>query len=346
MSAVRTARLGLVICFLLGPVPAPGSESTPAELFQQSRDYAAAGDDDAALQILDQLRAAYPHDVDYVFARAQLLARQHRDAEALEELREAMRLAPDYDDVRQFYESLQARQQRAPDDAAQWSILAGAGYQRLDNGMPAWNEQFAELSRSQRSTGTYRLGIARDARFDTADITVSTAADINLASGWLAGLAFAVANDADFRPQREFSGNIGRSLQDGWVVGVRYRRREFETIAVTSVAPSVEKYQGQFRTAYAVTATQLPGASTVLGHGLTVNWYYNDRASIALAINAGVEAEAVGLGQILETRVKGVSLSGRRQLSDRFGLQWWLGLHQQGDFYRRDYFGLAVSIKL
>jgi hypothetical protein len=33
-------------------------------------------------------------------------------------------------------------------------------------------------------------------------------------------------------------------------------------------------------------------------------------------------------------------------LSSRFELNWWLGSHEQGDFYRRDYAGLGIRIGL
>jgi YaiO family outer membrane protein len=115
---------------------------------------------------------------------------------------------------------------------------------------------------------------------------------------------------------------------------------------VNSATGIVEKYVGSYRVAYAIGVSSLPGSSKLLNHGLTVNWYHNDRASLGVTINSGKEAEAIGPDQVLETTVRGVSLGGRRQLTDRLGLQWWLGLHDQGDYYRREYLGLAVSIKL
>ena len=71
---------------------------------------------------------------------------------------------------------------------------------------------------------------------------------------------------------------------------------------------------------------------------------YSDTGSVGLTINSGDEAEAIGNGQVLETAVRGITLSGRHQLNGRIGLQWWLGIHDQGDFYRRRFFGMAVSV--
>lgn len=346
MKICGLTQLALLACLLPGAEVAAELVNTPQQLFQVARESADAGDIESALSILDQLRLAHPHDVDYAFARAQLFARQGRDAEALDELNAAMKLAPDYEEVRLLHEALLARQKKLADDAVQWLLLAGAGYQRLGGGLPPWNEQFFEVSRTQIDAWTYRIGIARDDRFEQADLAVSIGGDVHFASHWLTGFSLAVAGDADFRPDLEYKAKLGRSIQDGWVVAASLGRREYAATAVTNVSASLEKYHGKFRGAYSLLASRLPGAETMFGHVLALNWYYNDRSSIGLTINTGKEAEAIGPGQVLETDVRGLSLNGRRQINERFGLQWWLGLHEQGDYYRRDYLGLAVSIKL
>ncbi len=345
----------------------------PALLFQRARMLSFTGESGLALDILDQLRKRHPMDVDYALARAQILARLGRDADALDDLRNAVELAPDYEEVWQLRYTLLSRQRseearleydallgevslRFPDatwwqtenrdNAAHWSIVAGAGQQKLSNGSPSWNEQFVEVSRDQGSWSRYRIGIYRDERFDNADISVMLGGDFTFASYWLAGLDVRFSSGADFQPDLDWSANIGRSFDDGWVVGFRYRHREYPNTSVTSATATVEKYLGNYRVAYALGVSRLPAASNLLNHSLTINWYYNDRSSLGVTINGGKEAEAIGPGQVLETDVRSASLGGRRQLTDRFGLQWWLGLHDQGDYYRREYLGLAVSIRL
>lgn len=83
-----------------------------------------------------------------------------------------------------------------------------------------------------------------------------------------------------------------------------------------------------------------------MGHTLTTNWYFNDVASIGVTLSGGEEAEAVGNGAVLKTDVRGVSLSGRYQLGERYTLQGWIGTHEQGDLYRRRFLGLAISIRI
>lgn len=359
MTMRRRSRIFLAVMALLGASTVLAESLSP--------------EFDAELDTLNKLRQEYPHDVDYALARAQLLARHGRDHEALDDLRDARLLAPDYEDVWRVQFRLLSRQQdesaqleretllrkaaiRFPhaswwrteksNPVASWTLLAGAGHEDLSNGLPSWNQQFIEVSREQDSLGRHRLGIARDERFGKSDLSVLLGRDLSFAADWSAGLDAALAGDADFQPRLSVSAYIGRTLPDGWLVNLRYRHRSYETATVGSAISTVEKYAGDFRFAYALGLSQLQGSSSSTHHGLTVNWYYSDRSSIGVTVNTGEEAEAIGPGQVLKTDVRGMSISGRRKLTDRFGLQWWLGLHDQGNIYRRLYLGLAVSIRL
>lgn len=349
------------------------SPEEPSLLVRRARVHSYVGNFDTALTTVNQLREAYPHDVDYALVRAQILARQGRDNEALDDLREAVTLAPDYEEVWRLRYTLlssqedeSARRERdvivrqaqvrfpyaswwhtaATDPLVQWSVLVGAGHENLSNGFPSWNQQFVEVSREQESVGRYRIGIALDERFDKSDLSVLLGGEHSFASVWIAGLDISFASDPNFQPDLSLSGHIGRPLKDGWVVDLRYRHRKYESTAVGSATTIIEKYAGDFRFAYALGISHLQGSSGFFNHGLTMNWYYSERSSIGISLNTGKEAESIGPGQVLETDVQGVSVSGRQQLTDRFDLRWWLGLHDQGDFYRRQYLGMAVSIRL
>ncbi len=362
----------LVALFLLASGIAYCGED-PAARFQEARALVQSGEPDQAIEILDTLRQAHPHDVDYPLARAQILASEGRDSEAIDDLHVALLLAPDYEDVWLLQHVLLARQPgdearheheafvqaaslRFPnatwwlaepiDSTVRWSILAGVGYQRLSNDLPSWNDEFLEIVREHDRWGRYRVGIARNERYNRADLSVLLGGDVTFASNWLAGFTTAFSDDADFLPELEWSAHVRRSLYDGWAVGLAYRHRKYQDTTVASITGSVEKYLGSYRAAYAMGSSSLPGASALLNHRLTLNRYFENGFSLGVTISSGKEAEVIGPGRVLEMTVRGISLSGNKQLTDRFGVQWWAGLHDQGGFYRRDYLGLAVSIKL
>ena len=331
----------------------------------------AAANDEERLAELTELRERYPQDVDHALARGQVLARLGNDEAALRELREATRLAPDYEDVwrvrmavllrqddeetqQELQEVIAEASRRFPgsswwqgviaDEEPSWTITAGAGYERLDNDAPSWNRLFANASHA-RHWGGYRFGLSRDSRFDATDITTSIGANVNFGDDWSAGLDVAIVNNPAFQPESGYSAHVGRILRGGWEANLRYLRRNYSSATVSSVVAAVEKYAGDFRIAYSLGHSHLHGAANTLNHSLTLNWYYSTDASIGINVNTGEESEAIAAGQVLQTDVNGIGLTGRRRINERTDLNWWLGTHKQGAFYRRSFLGMAVTYR-
>lgn len=348
-------------------------QGDPALRLKRAEVYSYSGRQEVALQELDILRIEYPRDVDYALARGRLLGQMQQDEEALQELRIATGLAPSYEEVwrlrfdllsrqsnieaqteretlrreaaRRFPKSRWWREQQAGDES-QWTVFVGASREDLDNGLPDWGHQFVELTRESADEPRLGLRIGRDVRNDKSDVTLGLNAEFEWSSAWFGGIDLGISGDPNFQPETAFSGHIGRPLDDGWVADLRYRRRDYPTAAVDSVIGTIEKYYGDFRFAYSPGLSKLDGSSSFMNHVATVNWYYNERANVGITISTGKEAEAIGIGQVLETDVKGLVLNGRQPLSERFGMQWWFGYHEQGDFYRRRFLGLAISFRI
>lgn len=345
--------------------------SDPAVRFEHAQKQMRDGNLENALADLGDLREQYPWDVDYSLARAQVLERMGRDDEALLELDTATRLAPEYEDVWRLRYAIISRQAgaedeahreterrdmaerfpaaswwRLPDDPARWTVLLGTGYDSLSNGLPSWNDQFIEVSREQSDRNRYGLRLARNQRYAEADYALGLNANHTSPNGWFAGGGLSLANNALFQPDLAYNAYAGMPFATGWVFTAAYGRREFPDTTVSSVVGTLEKYHGDFRFAYGLTHSHLHSASGFMGHTLTANWYLNDRSSFGLTLSTGQEAESLGNGQVLESDVSGISLSGRYAISSRYGLQWWLGTHEQGDFYRRQFLGMAISIQL
>lgn len=354
-------------------IASPGAQPTPAERFAQVQELRRRGDLGAALAALDQLRSDHPRDVDYALARAQVLASLERNEEALEELREATRLAPDYETVWKLRDRLlgmredrdsveeraalrEAAASRFPDadwwhaatpaDEPRWLLLAGAGYDNLTEGLPSWNNQFVELQFQHDPSRRYRLLLARNERYSSVDSTVGLGGEFTWPSGWQAGIELSSAGGPEYLPKLAFATHVGKALDAGWVLDLGYQRRDYDTADVDAWVGSIERYAGEFRYAYSLGRSRLDSASGFINHRFATDWYYKDDASIGVTISAGDEAESLGDGRVLESRVRGVSLNGRRGVTERIDLRWWLGVSEQGDFYRRRFLGLAVAVRL
>ncbi len=369
MSALQRIATILLFCALAGSAAAD-----PAKRFEHARSLTRAGEHVAALNVISRLRKEHPHDVDYALARAQVLIRLELEAEALDKLRTAAVLAPDYETVwklrynlldgsddataaaelssirstaaMRFPDSDWWRTSEMDNDSSEWLIVIGAAHEELSGSLPSWGRQFVD-GRYERPDGSaYFAGIARDSRFDNADVSLRLGAEWKIADVWRAGVEIGGVSDPAFQPDFGYAINVSRNFGDGWTAAVRLHGRDYPTTTSTALTSSVEKYIGDYRIAYGLGLGRLSGASPVASHALTVDWYFSERSSIGFSVNTGEEVEAIGAGRVLETDVRGVSLRGRRQLNRRIGLQWWLGWHEQGEFYERTYLGLALSYRI
>lgn len=328
-----------------------------------------SGATEAALAEFDSLLSSHPDDADYSLGRAQMLARLGRDAEALEETARGLSLATDYEDVWRLRLQLaergtstalaeQVRVEAAAryPDAVWWqrsieapttfgrAISVGWGNERLSGARPGWNQQFIRLDWQASADVAWFGELYRDERFGRSDSSLNAGGSWRALPQWRLGGAFGATANADFEPLREWSLDAQRSWAGGWGTGLQYRHRDFATAAVSSYAFTGDRYIANYRVAYQVTYSRLHGASSSMGHGLVLGWYLTDTRSFGITFGAGEEIERVELDELLRTRVSSVTLAGREALSSRWTLNWWLGTHEQGDFYRRRYAGVAVRV--
>lgn len=346
----------------------------PAERFAAGRALLDGGALDDALPVFDELVQQYPGNADYLLVRGITLARLERDAEALADFDRTIELAPDYEDAWQWRHrvlarsddaTLQARHEVLAAEAAErfpaaawWqlpveqvepavtSLLVGLQFDTLSNDTPSWNQQFVELSRERR--GAWRLSAiaTRDERFEQSDTTIGLGGDFTPGGEWTIGGALAFADDPAFQPETAIGLHAGRGFGDGWLVDLGFQQRDYAETRMTGWTARIERYAGNWRFAWQTGLSRLDESSYEDAHNLTADWYYGNGGVVGATINAGTEVEVISPGNILETDVSGISLHGRHPLSDRFTLHWWLGTQDQGDFYRRDYVGLAVSARL
>jgi len=355
-----------VLCLLL---TTPLSAATPDERFTTAQEQMRAGNLAIALTTFETLRTEFPNNVDYVFALAIVLTEVGRHEEALTQLEYAISLSPNYEDVWRTKYNLLLRSAdaeeigafrelsaarfpsstwwriSAPDSRYPWLVTLGAGIDSLNNSLPNWDRQFAEIRFQRNETQSYAVNFSRDSRNNLSDFSTGLMADWT-SGHWLAGGSMVFADNPDIMPETGIELYGGRQFPDGWVATIRYRHRDYANATVSSFFAGTEKYFGDFRIAYDLGVSRLHGDSGYLNHVIVGNWYYSEMSSIGLSMTAGREAEPIGGGQVLETDVKGISLRGRQQFNERFGLHWWLGVHDQGQLYRRQFVGMAFSIRI
>lgn len=319
----------------------------PALRFRLAQVLRWSGEPQRALAEYDALLDEFPDNVDYVYGRALTLEQLGRDAEALEAARRAGRLAPDYAAVRQLERRL-ARDESAGagETATRYFLTAGMGYEDLTNDLPGWQQQFVRVDGETAERGDYHASVSRYERYDRSDVELGLGGVWQAGEDWTLQAELALGGDADFLPETGFYGRAIRTLGDGWNAAAALRHRRYETTTVSIWSAEAERYFGDYRAAYALNVSRLHGATTSLSHVVSLGWYPREGLSLGLVAATGEEAEVIAPGQILETDVDSLTLTGRHALTPRITLDWWLGTHAQGDIYRRRYAGLAVRYGL
>lgn len=324
-----------------------------------------------ALAEYNTLIRAHAYDVDYSLGRAQVLAWLGNDTAALVELERAKILAPNYEAVWQLRFLLLRRQQPTadspelaalcaeaearfpqsqwwqtspPERDIRWYLTLSGTHESLSNDLPSWSNLHLQLDWIRNQNASYFGRLARDARFDNSDRQFALGGEWRFRANWSAGLEFNASPAADFQPKSGFSVHAGYQLSDGWRTDIRWRQRRYDTATVSTYSGTAERYFKDYRAAYSLNVSRLHGLGNTLAHTLTLDWYFSPQHSLRLTVSDGEEAEAVGTGQVLQTSVNNVTLSGRHRLKRRLTLSWWVGSHRQGDFYRRSYVGLAATV--
>jgi YaiO family outer membrane protein len=375
-----TFRACLLACVALGvaglsPALAPAQEGQAAtgedsvsQRYERARSLARSGATEAALMEFDALLADHPNDADYLLGRAQMQARLGETAAATVTADRALALAPGYEDVWQLRLQLAERggdaattaalraeaaarfpaaswwqRSPAPTEYRRW-FSGGYGAESLSNGAPGWSREFVRVD-AQTAGGTALYGeLSNSERFEETDTSFNAGGVWRLFPEWQLGAAAAITDDARFLPDFELSLDATRAWRNGWGSTVGFRKRDYATGDVSSFAFIGEKYIAAFRVAYRLDRSRLAGADSTLTHSLGATWYPNERRSFGITLGSGEEIEVIDLDQLLSTSVANVTLTGRETFSPRLSLDWWLGTHEQGDFYRRDYAGLSVRV--
>lgn len=371
-AVAAVAALALLCCSLVSPrleAQTGGEANTPAARYERARSLGFSGETEAALAEFDALLAEFPDDADYLLGRAQMQARLGRNAAAIESAERALALAPDYEDVWQLRlqlaeragddtGALRARAAARFPEATWWQaapaavvyrhwLTAGSGTDRLSNGAPDWSRQFVRVDWETPQAGLLFAEVSSSERFEESDSSLYVGGNWQVLPKWQLGAGAAATDDARFLPDLELSIDATRSWAGGWGTAFGFRERDYATGDVASYSFTGEKYLADYRIAYRLDHSRQAGIDdSALTHVLSLTWYPSDRRNVGVTLGAGEEIEIIGLDQLLRTSVSNVTVTGNERFSPRLSLSWWIGTHDQGDFYRRDYAGLSIRIGL
>ncbi len=220
-----------------------------------------------------------------------------------------------------------------PSPPVQFEI--GSVHETLSNGSPDWWEEYLDFKKvyAPRTVlyGTLRLV----ERFGLSDPEFTLGGYYPLDPHWTAIVEGSLSPSHNVLPAWSAMSHLYRDLGGGWGLQFGLRHREYTASAVDMDTLMIERYWGDYRTAYIATVSQVSGAGSVLGHTLQVNYYYGDRNTVGLLLSLGQEAESVGPGVVLTGTVRSADLIATHRLSQSQTVTIGVGVHDQAPFYTR-----------
>ncbi len=307
--------------------------------FLRAQVLAWSGDFTASRAAYDELLAAQPRNADYLFGRAQAWLWSGDPARALEDVRAARAIAPDYAALAEFEQRALAA--LASGDAADGlpprrsEVAAQASWQDLDQGYDDWTSATIAARGGLTTDSELRGSVAYQHRYGRDDLEASLGATWFGGRRFEAGADLGAAANADFLPEWSGQAYVLARPAPATTLVLTYRHAEYAATRNDTVSVGVEQYLERFRLAYTLFRGDPADAPHTYSHVVRADYYYAEPSWVGVQYVTGEESESDGAGGLLVTDVEGAALLGRHALARDWSLVWALVWHDQGELYRR-----------
>ena len=201
-----------LVLALFTPVAAYAQAADPYDQAVAAR---LAGRSGEAIRLLEPLSRERSGDADVWLNLGLAYIAEGRNDDADRALATALRLAPNYQDVKDAQVRL-ARLRSAPGEP-RWRLDAAASYSRLSGGLEPWRSASVYLGR-RIGPGSIAVGVEHTDRFGRSDLYLEGLAARDF-GGWDGYLALGGAPDADHRAELALRGGVqgvGVPLGGAW----------------------------------------------------------------------------------------------------------------------------------
>ncbi len=207
-----------------------------------------------------------------------------------------------------------------------------------------WHATEVELLHRGKSGDIVYGSLRETRRFSLDDQEIRGGVSLPLDTAWTAGFEGSASGSHKVLARWMAQGQLTRQLGDGWNLQGGMRRSEFETTSTTLYKFAVERYWDDWRAMFGAYASCLSGDSDTYHAGSAqLDRYYGTHNRIGLLAAAGQEAESVGGGRVLVSRVHTVALTGSHDLAPDWALTYALTVQRQGNLYTRH--GIELGIR-
>jgi YaiO family outer membrane protein len=227
-------------------------------------------------------------------------------------------------------------------DLAVNRLQLSAEHNRLDHGLPAWDEVTLRYGRQLQRRELAEVALTQARRFGQSDS--------QLEAGYVRpfGPLLTASAQLTFSPEHRFlarhSVEAGAQYEfmPAWLLHARLRHTRYDKASVDQATLMLERYVGDYSASLAWRPVRALGTRSD-GFELRANRYYGDDSHVGVIASTGDEATPLGGGAIAIADVRALALVGRHRLQPGWSLTYALSRTRQGSFYSRTGLGAGVQ---
>ena len=321
----------------------------------------------------DALLSRQPDNADYLLGQARVRYWQADFEAALSQLQRARQLAPEYQAVwdletrvlaaragqgdRQQFDELvgQARVRWPEADWPAWPetpapasgrarryVEAGAGYQDLTDGLPAWSSVYVRAASPLGTRAQAYGGLSQESRFDERDTELRAGVGWPVAGKMAASVEASMSPGADVLPEWSLYGGLEYPLGQGYGLAAGWRHSAYASSDLDILTVAADKSFGDFRAAWTLYFSKLQGADLTIATQFRIDRYYARDNHVGLLLAVGRETESIGQGQFIEDDTVTIGATGLHRLNAAWAISWDVIVHDRSDTYRRGGFRVGL----
>lgn len=231
---------------------------------------------------------------------------------------------------------------QAQDAAPVNRLQLSAEHNRLDRGLPDWNELTLRYSRQLQRRELVEVALTHARRFGQADSQLEASYVRPLGPLLTVSAQASVSGEHRFLARHSVEAGAQYEFQPAWLLHARLRHSRYDTASVDQATLMLERYLGNYSASLAWRPVRALGTHAN-GFELRASRYYGDDSHVGLIASTGDEATQVGAGAIAIADVRALALVGRHRVQPGWSLTYALGRTRQGSFYSRT--GLSAGVQ-
>jgi len=231
---------------------------------------------------------------------------------------------------------------RAQDAAPVNRLQLSAEHNRLDQGLPDWDELTLRYSRQWDRHELAEVALTQARRFGQNDSQLEALYVRPLSASLTASAQLSSSPEHHFLPRHSFEAGAQYEFMPAWLLHVRLRHSSYDTASVDQATLMLERYAGNYSASLAWRPVRALGTHAS-GFELRGNRYYGRDSHVGLIASSGQEATQLGAGVVALADVRSLALVGRHRIDRGWSLTYALSRTRQGSFYRRTGFSAGVQ---